>query len=88
LYVTYYLLDEQGKQLSARLQELILMDATTGKPLGDGLGDIFDHQIVSLQNYKFNKRGKYTFKIKQYMRQDPLPDIMSIGIRVEKATNN
>lgn len=88
LYVMYYLLDEQGNQLSARLQELILMDAKTGKPLGDGLGDIFDHQIIALKNYKFNKKGNYTFKIKQYMRQDPLPDIMSIGIRVEKATSN
>lgn len=87
LYVTYYLLDSQGNQLSARLQELMLMDAKTGKPLGDGLGDIFDHQILSLQNYKFKQKGDYTFKIKQYMRQDPLPDIMSIGIRVEEAND-
>lgn len=86
LYVTYYLQNEQGDTLSSRLQNLILRDAQTGKPLGDGLGDIFDYQLLSLPNYRFNKKGTYTFKIKQYMRQDPLPDIMSIGVRVTKAT--
>lgn len=85
LYLTYYLLDEQGSQISGRLQDVTLFDAQTGKPLGDGLGDIFDHQILSIPSYKFKRKGKYTFKIKQYMRQDPLPDIMSIGIRVERA---
>ncbi|MCU0354816.1 MAG: gliding motility lipoprotein GldH [Cytophagales bacterium] len=85
LFVTYYLTDGAGKQLSSRLQELTLMDAQTGKPLGDGLGDIFDHQVISLPNYRFPAKGKYTFAIRQYMRKDPLPDIMSVGIRVEKA---
>jgi gliding motility-associated lipoprotein GldH len=85
LYLTYYLLDEQGNLISSRLQDLTLMDAKTGRPLGSGLGDIFDHQILSIPNYKFKRKGTYTFRIKQYMRQDPLPDIMSIGIRVEKA---
>ena len=85
LYINYYLLDEQGNQISGRLQELTLMDAKSGTPLGSGLGDIFDHQVLALGNYRFKKKGTYTFKIKQYMRQDPLPDIMSIGIRVEKA---
>lgn len=85
LYVTYYLTDSTGKQLSSKLQELTLMDPQTGKPLGDGLGDIFDHQIVSVSNFKFPRKGEYIFKVKQYMRKDPLPGIMSMGIRVEKA---
>jgi len=85
LFVTYYLTDEKGRQLSSQLQELTLMDAKTGKPLGDGLGDIFDHQVISMANYTFPQKGTYTFRIKQYMRKDPLPEIMSVGIRVEKA---
>ncbi len=85
LFVRHYLTDAQGKTLSSKEQELTLMDAKTGKPLGDGLGDIFDHQVVSLPGYKFPKAGTYTFRIKQYMRKDPLPEIMSVGIRVEKA---
>ena len=85
LYVTYSLHDSTGKVLRSRLQQLQLADATTGKPLGDGLGDIYDHQILSGKNYRFPGKGAYTFRIKQYMRQDPLPAIMSVGVRVEKA---
>jgi gliding motility-associated lipoprotein GldH len=84
LYVTYYLSDSTGKVLTSRLQELTLMDPKTGKPLGDGMGDIFDHRIQALGNYRFPYPGTYTFKVKQYMRKDPLPGIMSVGLRVEK----
>jgi gliding motility-associated lipoprotein GldH len=87
LYVTYYLSDSTGKIISSRLQELTLMDQKTGKPLGDGMGDIFDHRIQSLENFKFPHPGNYTFKVKQYMRKDPLPGIMSVGVRVEKAAD-
>lgn len=44
LYLTRYLRDASGKEIESRLDELILMDPKTGKPNGDGLGDIFDHQ--------------------------------------------
>jgi gliding motility-associated lipoprotein GldH len=87
LYVTYYLEDSQGKQISTELQNITLMDAKTGKPFGSGLGDTFSHQleVPNLTNFKFPKAGKYTFKIKQYMRQDPLVGMVSFGLRVEKA---
>jgi gliding motility-associated lipoprotein GldH len=60
-----------------------LFDATSGKPLGDGLGDIFDHRILALSDYRFETAGTYRFKIEQYMRQDTLPMILSMGLRVE-----
>ncbi|WP_041694076.1 gliding motility lipoprotein GldH [Emticicia oligotrophica] len=84
LYVTRYIYGPDGKPLSSRLEELTLFDPKTGKPLGEGLGDIFDHKVLSSQNFKFPKKGKYTIKLKQYMRQDPLPFVMSVGISVEK----
>jgi gliding motility-associated lipoprotein GldH len=84
LYITRYIYGPDKKPLSVRLEEMILFDTKTGKPLGDGLGDIFDHKFLSTRNFKFPKKGKYTFKLKQYMRQDPLPYIMSVGISVEK----
>ena len=59
------------------------MDEKTGKPMGDGLGDLFDHKIIALKNYRFSRAGKYTFKVRQYMRQDPLPAILSMGVSVE-----
>jgi gliding motility-associated lipoprotein GldH len=83
LYVKRFLLNEKNKIVNEALNELILMDERTGKPIGDGLGDLFDHKIVALKNYRFPKAGKYTFKVRQYMRQDPLPGIMSMGVSVE-----
>jgi gliding motility-associated lipoprotein GldH len=84
LYLTRVLTDSAGRTLDSRLDELILMDEKTGKPLGDGLGDIFDHKVLIRQGYRFPKPGRYRLTIKQYMRQDPLPDVLSVGLTVEK----
>jgi gliding motility-associated lipoprotein GldH len=85
LYLTRYLTDERGKELESRLDELILMDPKTGKPRGKGLGDMYDNKVLMKRAYRFPKSGTYTFRLKQYMRQDPLPDIVSVGISVEKS---
>ena len=87
LYLTRYLTDSAGHVLESRLDELLLMDAKTGKPNGDGLGDIFDHKVLIKQNYRFPKPGQYSFRVKQYMRQNPLPDVLSVGLTVEKSGN-
>lgn len=88
LYLTRYLTDEKGKLIESRLDELILMDPKTGEPRGEGLGDLFDHKVLIKSNYRFPKAGKYTLRIKQYMRQDPLPEVLSVGIAVEKVVNS
>lgn len=85
LYIKQFLMDDKKKILNEALNELVLMDERTGKPLGDGLGDLFDHKIVALKNYHFPHKGKYTFKLRQYMRQDPLPQLLSVGISIEKS---
>jgi gliding motility-associated lipoprotein GldH len=84
LFVTRYVYDATGKKTEEKLNELLLANETTGQNLGTGLGDIYDHKILVHKAYKFAKSGKYTFEIKQYMRQDPLPEILSFGIAIEK----
>jgi gliding motility-associated lipoprotein GldH len=84
LYITRELYDDKGTLMNTKLEEVILFDQKTGKPLGDGLGDLFDHKILSYKNLKFPKKGKYTIKLKQFMRQNPLIGIMSVGINVER----
>lgn len=84
LYLKHTLIGPDGKQLSTNLHELFLMDKKTGEPLGDGAGDIFDHQVLALKNQTFAQPGTYTLKLQQYMRRDPLPGIMAVGVRVEK----
>ncbi|MCP1385907.1 gliding motility lipoprotein GldH [Runella salmonicolor] len=88
LYVKRFLLNDKNKIVNEALNELILMDEKSGKPLGDGLGDLFDHKVLALKSYRFPRKGKYTFKIRQYMRQDPLPEILSMGVSVEKEVIN
>ena len=85
LYVQFTLEDSVGNALSKALQNMDLFDPITGSPLGDGLGDIFDHRILAVSNQHFPKNGYYRFKIQQFMRQDTLPLILSVGLRIEKS---
>ncbi len=63
--------------------ELTLADPA-GKWLGDGLGDIWDNRLPFKHNFHFPEKGTYTFMLEQAMRIDPLPQLMDIGIRIEK----
>jgi gliding motility-associated lipoprotein GldH len=50
--------------------------------MGTGMNDIWElRQLVML---RFSKPGIYNYSITQIMRDDPLPAIMSAGLRVEK----
>lgn len=83
LYVTREVSGPDGKKTST-LSELFLSNEKTGKPYGNGLGDIFDHKIIFLRNHKFGSSGTYTFTFSQTMRQNPLPFVMGIGLSVER----
>jgi gliding motility-associated lipoprotein GldH len=85
LYLRHELYGPDGRLLNSALHNLYLSDAKTGEPTGSGSGDIFDHQILFQQKTHFKVPGKYTVKIKQYMRKDPLPDIMAVGLRVARS---
>ncbi|WP_233218988.1 gliding motility lipoprotein GldH [Adhaeribacter arboris] len=86
LYVRAELTGPDKKPLHLKLHEMYLMDKTTGRPLGNGAGDIFDHQFLAIKNLKFPQAGTYKIRLKQYMRKDPLPGIMAVGLRVEKVS--
>lgn len=62
-----------------------LLLATNDKGwLGSGMDDIFEHRIL-IQQIRFLKPGKYEYSIQQIMREDPLPEVMNVGLRIEKA---
>lgn len=84
LYITRKITGPDGKEISDALEELYVSNETTGKPFGNGLGDLFDHKVLFLKNYTFPQSGEYTFQLAQSMRQNPLPFIMSVGISVER----
>lgn len=70
-----------GTKASRRVEIMLANDE--GKWYGEGLGDIWDFRSLIQENAFFNNPGTYTFTIEQNMRQDPLPGIMAIGLRVE-----
>ncbi len=73
-----------GRQFEKRIN-LILSDPD-GVWYADCLGDNCDIQTSIQENALFPKVGKYTFKISQDMRVNPLGFVKSVGMRVEKYT--
>jgi len=70
-----------------RKQQLDLKLATDEKGwLGSGMDDIFEHRIlITAQPEALTKAGTYIFSFENIMRVDPLPGVLNMGIRVEKA---
>ena len=84
LYVKHTLKGPKGPVGPPLLHQMLLMDPKTGEPRGSGTGDIYDHQILALPQQRFNRAGNYTLTLEQFMRQDQLPGLMAVGVRVAK----
>lgn len=52
---------------------------------GTGMNDIWE--VRKAVPFTVKKAGDYRFSIAQVMRDDPLPAIMSVGMRIEKQEN-
>jgi gliding motility-associated lipoprotein GldH len=85
LYLKHTLTGPDGKPVSQLLHQMFLMDPQTGEPRGRGTGDIYDHQFLALPNQRFRQTGTYKLVLEQYMRQDQLPGLMAVGVRVAQA---
>lgn len=72
-----------GRQHSRRIE--VQLGDEKGRWFGDGLGDIWDYTTMIQQHAYFPAAGTYRFTVTHNMRQDPLPGIMSVGLRVERA---
>ena len=61
------------------------MLATNNGWLGTGMDDIYEHQLpLTPEPIQLRKAGVYTFTIEHIMREDPLENIMDVGLRLEK----
>ena len=85
IYFQYTLKDSTDGVLLEELIEHDFFDSKTGEPLGSGLGDMFDHSVPLKEGFQFDGAGNYSLEIKQYMRLDTLPYLLSVGARVEKS---
>lgn len=53
---------------------------------GTGMNDIWEvRKLLNSQPRRFKQKGEYKFNISHIMRDVPLSDIMSVGMRVQKA---
>jgi gliding motility-associated lipoprotein GldH len=55
--------------------------------LGEGMDDIYEHRIRLNEENRpifFKRSGDYSFIVEQIMREDPLKNVLNVGLRVEK----
>ena len=75
--------------LQTRKKETDTLNYVLAKPngewLGTGFGDTKETFFQYKLNYKFPKKGKYEIGIIQAMRNDILPGIEDIGVKIETA---
>lgn len=84
LYVKHTLAGPAGPVGAPLLHQMLLLDPKTGEPKGSGTGDIYDMQFLALSAQRFARPGNYTLTLEQYMRQDQLPGLMAVGVRVTR----
>ena len=77
-------LQSPGDSLFFQKVDLTLGSDATGWE-GTGMNDIWEVRKPLALNKRFKKNGQYHFSIFNIMREDPLPEVMSAGLRVEKA---
>jgi len=87
LYLKHFIEDSAGNVISKKLNNVLLFEPKTGKPIGDGIGDIFNLKKDFLTDFTFPSAGQYTLRIDQYMRLDTLRHIHTIGIQVSAEEN-
>jgi len=59
--------------------------ATNGKGwIGTAMDDIYDARLLIQPKTKFRKTGIYHITLEQLMREDPLKNVLSVGLRVER----
>lgn len=77
-----------GDSVATKARINIVLAEATGKWLGKGMGEIFEQRMpVSLgDSVNLSKPGTYEVVMEQNMRVNPLPEILHVGLRVEKVT--
>ena len=85
IYIQYYLEDSTGRLLERELKNIQLFHPVTGVPIGKGIGGFYNVTRNFVENYSFPQPGRYSIRFDQFMRQDSLADVVSVGIQVEKS---
>lgn len=68
----------------AETQKLNLKLGDNTKWLGASMNDVIEHRILINHNPVKLQSGKYIFTLQNIMREDPLLEVMNVGVRVSK----
>ena len=52
--------------------------------IGTAMDDIYDARLLIQPKTRFKKAGVYHIRLEQLMREDPLQNVLSAGLRVER----
>lgn len=89
IYLRYTLSDPLKEiKVLEEIKNVDLFDSKNGKPLGkSSIGDIYEIEIPIMASYQFDSTGSYALQVSQFMRRDTLNELVSLGLRLEKADN-
>jgi gliding motility-associated lipoprotein GldH len=77
-------LQPPGDSMHTQKIDLKLGDDANGWE-GTGMNDIWEvRKLLNGEPRRFKQAGNYNYRISQIMRDDPLLNIMSVGLRIEK----
>jgi gliding motility-associated lipoprotein GldH len=85
IWVNLYTLSPDKKQGKAQYE--LPLAANDKGWLATGMDDIYEHRIALTplnQDFRFERAGTYTFTLEQIMREDPLLNVLNVGLRIEK----
>jgi gliding motility-associated lipoprotein GldH len=86
IYINLYT-QQPGRDSTERIRFDLTLATDEKGWLGSGMDDIYEHRIPLTppeQDLYFKRAGDYTFSVEQIMREDPLENVMNVGLRIEK----
>ncbi|MCZ2458577.1 MAG: gliding motility lipoprotein GldH [Chitinophagales bacterium] len=81
IYVNLYI-KAPGADSTTKIQRSLMLADNNGW-LASGMDDIYEHRIP-LGDPELLKAGTYSFTLEQIMREDPLKNVLNVGLRIEK----
>ncbi|HEY6901583.1 MAG TPA: gliding motility lipoprotein GldH [Puia sp.] len=69
---------------AARSERYDLRLATNEGWLGTGMDDIYEDRIIIQPQTRFLRPGTYSFTLEQIMWDDPLKNILNVGVRIQR----
>ena len=75
-----------GETIAKKVRVNVPLAEATGKWLGRGMGEIWEQRMpIDLgDSIGFDHSGTYEITLEQTMRINPLPEILHVGLRLEK----